>query len=284
MQLQTFFCALSLALCGPRGNSILTTLLINVYLPTDYGISDSNNAFLESLGELEGFISMQSFDNIIICGDFNVHFSQSNHNCIQFLTFMRIYNQVCADLSCNIKYTYRRDDYTSFSWPDHILTVHLIRHITCTNDAANFSDHLPFYFCRALDQHYLLSTLKPQVDVRWTPLSIKFELNAVTSGVLFQIKKKTTKGYKYEVRRLRWQRERIIRKRLGIALFQSSHRDFWKEVCNITLSSKGRGSSAPIVDGCSSDADISPAFSAKLCDVLNSNTSLENPLSCDELP
>ena len=70
---------------------------------------------------------MQSFDNIIICGDFNVHFSQSNHNCIQFLTFMCTYNLVCADLSCNIKYTYRRDDYTSFSWPDHILTLNILR-------------------------------------------------------------------------------------------------------------------------------------------------------------
>ena len=183
-----FFCALSLALCGPCGNSILNTLLINVYLPTDYGTSDSNNAFLESLGELDRFISMQSFDNIIICGDFNVHFSQSNHNCVQLLTFMRTYNLVCADLSCNIEYTYRRDDYTSFSWPDHILTLHLIKQITCTNDVANFSDHLPLYFCRALDQHYLLSTLKPQVDVRWTLFSIKFGLIAVTSGVLFQIK------------------------------------------------------------------------------------------------
>ena len=56
MQLQTFFRALSLALCGPCGNSILNTLLINVYLPTDYGTSDSNNAFLESLGELDAII------------------------------------------------------------------------------------------------------------------------------------------------------------------------------------------------------------------------------------
>ena len=138
---------------------------------------------------------------------------------------------------------------------------------------ANFYYHLPLHFCRALDQHYLLSTLKPEVDVRWILFSIKFGLNAVSSGVLFQIKKKTKKRYKYEVRRLRWQHERIIRDRLGIALSQSSHRDFWKEVHNITItfSSKGRGSSAPIVDGCSSDADISSAFSAKLCDLLNSD-------------
>ena len=60
------FCALSLALCGPCGDCILSTLPINVYLPTDYGTSDSNNAFLESLGELDGFISMQSSVEILM--------------------------------------------------------------------------------------------------------------------------------------------------------------------------------------------------------------------------
>ena len=49
---------------------------------------------------------MQSFDNIIICGDFNIDFSRSNYNCIQLQTFIHTYNLVRADLSCNIKYTY----------------------------------------------------------------------------------------------------------------------------------------------------------------------------------
>ena len=35
---------------------------------------DSNAAFLECLGELDGFISAQPYDNLIICGDFNVDF------------------------------------------------------------------------------------------------------------------------------------------------------------------------------------------------------------------
>ena len=58
------FCALSLAWCGPRGNCILNTVLINVYLPTEFGTSDSNNAFLESLGELDRFISKPSYNHL----------------------------------------------------------------------------------------------------------------------------------------------------------------------------------------------------------------------------
>ena len=263
---------------------------------------------------------------------------------------------------------------------------HLIKHITCTDDVANFSDHLPLYFSLALDQPLALSSKHTQITsghpldtfpiveligtgypliieqptvnsfVTICQLFLMRSFPAVTpsvnlislhmthclqlllciltaadlclpkaktkksvvpgwnthvrslrqaaafwhevwtefshpaSGVLFQIKKKTKKRYKYEVYRLRRQLEHIIRERLDIALSQSRHRGFCKEVHKITLSSKGRGSSAPIVDGCSSVAGISSAFSAKLCDLLNSDTSLdsrshhiENTLSCDEL-
>ena len=52
------------------------------------GPPESNSAFLDCLGELEGFISMQSFDNIIIGGDFNVDFSRDNHNHNLLLNFM----------------------------------------------------------------------------------------------------------------------------------------------------------------------------------------------------
>ena len=67
---------------------------VNVYLPTDYGTPDSNNVFLECLGDLDGFISTQSFDNIIISGAFNVNFSRHNHNCNQLLDFMTHHNLV----------------------------------------------------------------------------------------------------------------------------------------------------------------------------------------------
>ena len=146
----TRFCALSLTTYSSSNNSIFDTLLINLYLPTDYGTLDSNNAFLESLGKLDGFISTQSFDNLIICGDFNVDFSRDNHNCYHLKAFMHSHNLTRADICSNIQYTYRRDDHTSFSWPDHILTlhynVHLIQGVACIDSVDNFSDHLPLAF------------------------------------------------------------------------------------------------------------------------------------------
>ena len=49
-----------------------TTLFICVYLPTDYGNQDSQDRFAESLNKLRGFIDSQSYDNMIVAGDFNV--------------------------------------------------------------------------------------------------------------------------------------------------------------------------------------------------------------------
>ena len=63
------------------------------------------------------------------------------------------------------------------------------------------------------------------------------------------------------------------RERLGVALSCAPHKDFWKQVQNISKSSKGPNSTAPIVDGCSSDTDISNAFATKLQSLLNTRTS-----------
>ena len=142
------FCAVSLASDCTHGGSY-HTLIVNMYLPTDYGTHDSNNAFLESLAELDGFISAQSFDNIL-CGDFNVDFSRDSHNCKHLLNFMTHLNLVRADTSSNIRFTYKRDDYSASSWPDHILTLrnntsHIVG-VACLDNVDNFSDHLPLVF------------------------------------------------------------------------------------------------------------------------------------------
>jgi hypothetical protein len=54
----TRFCAISFTY-----NSI-SILLICVYLPTNYGTSQSHNLYLEVLGELQGFIDSQVFDKV----------------------------------------------------------------------------------------------------------------------------------------------------------------------------------------------------------------------------
>ena len=147
------FCALSLTIGNSLNRSTHCTLLINVYLPTDYGTSDSNNSFLETLSELEGFISSNPYDNVIIFGDFNVDFSRPGHNSSHLTSFMHDYGLVCADLDSGIQYTYRRDDHSSFSRPDHIITLehyaHLIKDISCSENVDNFSDHLPLSFTLA---------------------------------------------------------------------------------------------------------------------------------------
>ena len=108
--------------------------------------------YLESLGELKGFIDSQVFDNIIIAGDFNVdfnHHSTSSEYLIRFMDDL----QLCAVdvLSCyNINFTYERDDGLVHSWPDHILTFNYcagdISTVKCIHSPDNVSDHVPISF------------------------------------------------------------------------------------------------------------------------------------------
>ena len=154
------FCTISLRLCDPTSNSIINTLLINVYLPTNYNTDDSNNAFLESIAELDGFISAQSFDNLIICGDFNVDFSHNNNNCVVLSDPMCTYDLIRAASNSSISYTYRRDDMSAHSWPDHVLLkyfMHIVKEVACEDSVDNFSDHLPLYLSQLL-QHLLITS------------------------------------------------------------------------------------------------------------------------------
>ena len=52
------YCAVSLS--GLNNNSIL---LVNVYLPTDYGTSSSELEFISCLSEIGAFIDSQSYDS-----------------------------------------------------------------------------------------------------------------------------------------------------------------------------------------------------------------------------
>ena len=133
------------------------SLLICVYLPTNYNSSQSNDSFLETIGELKGYVNSMFFDNLIIAGDFNVDFSRSNVTNRYLNSFMSDLNLVASDVQpkFGIKYTYRRDDGLAFSWPDHVLTLshhsQSIRDIRCWESVDNFSDHLPLEFSVNLD-------------------------------------------------------------------------------------------------------------------------------------
>ena len=140
------FCAL---IINDNGNR---TLVINVYLPTNYGNVHSEDLFMESLAELKGLIDSLNFHNVIIAGDFNVDLFSSSSRRDQLMSFMSDLNLCSVDLffRAAVKYTYERDDGAVTSWPDHILTMqHLsstITEVAGVHSACNLSDHVPLAF------------------------------------------------------------------------------------------------------------------------------------------
>ena len=98
------------------------------------------------------------------------------------------------------------------------------------------------------------------------------ECGCPTSGVLIQIKKKSKRRFKYEVRRLRRRQSHIRCEKLASAHLHSSQQEFWKLVKTISKFSRGTSTSSTsnIVDGCCDDGAISNIFSSKLKTLLNS--------------
>ena len=127
-----------------------TTLIVCVYLPSNYGTQKSNDLFRETIAELHGFLDACTYDNLLVAGDFNVDFDhQSSSNYALLQAFMQEFYLYATDLDYKhqIVHTYERDDGLVRSWPDHIMTLQqhtkLIDNITCIHSASNFSDHLP---------------------------------------------------------------------------------------------------------------------------------------------
>ena len=143
-------CTISLTLHNSLDNSPFAILFVCVYLPTDYSNVASHTAFPESIGELDGIISAENFDNIIIVGDFNTDLSRPGSNFTTLTSFMSSHKLVCVDKLYNINFTYRKDDFSCFSSPDHILTYsnfsNLIDSAFTLDPVENFSDHLPLHF------------------------------------------------------------------------------------------------------------------------------------------
>ena len=85
--------------------------------------SSSHLDYLNTIGELQGFIDVQEFDMFLVVGDFNVDFNRSSSLTSLLLDFMDDNNLVASDLSyqSEIKFTYERDDGSCHSWIDHVL-------------------------------------------------------------------------------------------------------------------------------------------------------------------
>ena len=101
-----------------------SVLLVSVYLPSDSPVSSFSD-YLNTLGELEGFIESQHCDSTLVAGDFNVDFDRGGPLASLLVDLASEQNSVVCDLSyCeSVKFTYERNDGLVHSWIDHVFRV-----------------------------------------------------------------------------------------------------------------------------------------------------------------
>ena len=152
------FCAVKLT--DSSGTSFS---LICVYMPAE-SHSSSSGEYLNTLGEVEGFIDSLQCDNNIIVGDFNADFDRGGLSADLLSDFVLDLNVSVCDLHYreSVKCTYERDDGLVRSWIDHVLCSQaisiLVTDIYTLQSGVNLSDHLPLFFTLHIN-HSSLSSL-----------------------------------------------------------------------------------------------------------------------------
>ena len=130
-------------------------LILNVYMPTNYGDESSLEMYRECLAKLHAAILDSDSLHTIIAGDFNC--CPDSRFFPEFTGFADDNSLVLSDINrLNNVITYMSDDGTKTSWIDHILCSYtadtMIGNIDVINDVI-ISDHKPVSFsvkCRPL--------------------------------------------------------------------------------------------------------------------------------------
>ena len=137
------FCALKVSF------NDVSFLCICVYFPTDYHDINSRDAFVQLLGEIEGFIDSITFDHLVIGGDFNVDLSVPSIRASCLSDFLSDKALICVDHlpASSIEYTFFSDANNSTSWLDHFFCDSTLASLTMSVSpllyGSNLSDHIP---------------------------------------------------------------------------------------------------------------------------------------------
>ena len=123
-------------------------LLLNVYMPTNYGDAASLELYCDCLAKLHAVMVDSDTPHTIIAGDFNC--SPTSRFFPELTNFANDNNLVLSDLKrLNNIVTYISDDGNKSSWIDHILCSHvadsMLSSICVINDVV-ISDHKPLSF------------------------------------------------------------------------------------------------------------------------------------------
>ena len=137
--------------CAVKFCADVSMLLICVYMPSS-SCSSLFNEYLNTLGELDGFIHSHPCDVVIIVGDFNIDFDRRNHVTSLLCDFMSDHDVVSCDLCFrdDVMFTYEHDDGHSRSWIDHVLCSQsfssIISNVRAIHSGSVLSDHSPLLF------------------------------------------------------------------------------------------------------------------------------------------
>ena len=74
-------------------------------MSTHYGTDESTTTFRETIVELEGFLLTQSYNHVIIAGDFNVDFAKVSPNRTILECFMQAFDLLRGDTCSDISFT-----------------------------------------------------------------------------------------------------------------------------------------------------------------------------------
>ena len=97
-------------------------LLVNVYMPTDYGDLDCYAEYVEMCAKISTLYSDSDAVFLIVIGDFNC--SQTSRFCTIFEQFLSDNGLICSDMRrLSQALTYCRDDGLNMTWIDHVLSL-----------------------------------------------------------------------------------------------------------------------------------------------------------------
>ena len=170
------FCAVKL-----REFSGSSVLLVSVYLPSESVVSSFSD-YLNTLGELEGFIESQHCDSTLVAGDFNVDFDRGGPLASLLEDFASEQTFVVCDLSYreSVKFTYERDGGLVHFWIDHVVCSESlssrITDVHSVTSGANMSNHLPLSFqfhipCASINTLPSSVSSKPKACINWSKVT-----------------------------------------------------------------------------------------------------------------
>ena len=107
------------------------------------------------------------------------------------------------------------------------------------------------------------------------------EAGSPTSGVLFNIRNRAKRHYKYEIRRLKRNQQHLLKRKFASHFAARKKHNFWSAIRAVNKSVYN--SSVPSIDGVNEDSDIANLFASKVKHLLNTHSINSRANLCSEL-